>query len=188
MNLTELTCDVGTARKKHRAYRRIQKKSAVQKTCTRAFRAIARRGKIIDIRDSFMRAGWDDAGRPILAIARLSWEECWATFGFNSTRLEFSGDRWCNPGRLLCTHVVLPHWPDIRNKPRHVWTGKAVIPIVPPEFKHLIRYSPQNYHILWEADWEDVPIDPALLKHCGGNLYEVLATWDLTAVERAALR
>lgn len=29
--------------------------------------------------------------------------------------------------------------------------------------------------------------DPALLKHIGGDLYAVLATWDLTELERSVL-
>jgi hypothetical protein len=31
------------------------------------------------------------------------------------------------------------------------------------------------------------PEDPALLKHIGGDLYAVLAVWNLTELERAVL-
>jgi hypothetical protein len=45
-----------------------------------------------------------------------------------------------------------------------------------------------NYHILWEADWEDAPVDPILLKQIDGNFFAVIAQWDLTNVERMVLR
>lgn len=34
---------------------------------------------------------------------------------------------------------------------------------------------------------KEAPVDPALLKHIGGDLYAVVATWDLTDLERAVL-
>ena len=46
-----------------------------------------------------------------------------------------------------------------------------------------------NYHILWEAEWEPLPpTDPYLLRRIGNaDLWLVVAHWDLTEVERAAL-
>jgi hypothetical protein len=41
--------------------------------------------------------------------------------------------------------------------------------------------------ILWEAEWQHVPSDPLLLRHITGPLYAVLASWDLTELERAVL-
>lgn len=63
---------------------------------------------------------------------------------------------------------------------------RALVPTVPPPFRPPHRLG--NYHILFEAEWEArAPIDPALLKHLGGDLYAVLAVWDLTPLERAVL-
>ena len=42
--------------------------------------------------------------------------------------------------------------------------------------------------ILWEAEWETVPRDPLLLRHLAGGLYAVMASWDLTPLERAVLK
>jgi hypothetical protein len=67
-------------------------------------------------------------------------------------------------------------------------TLKAIIPNVPPPLRphaHL-----RNYLVLWEADWKVHPVppgDPALLKHIGGDLYAVVAVWDLTPLEQAVL-
>jgi len=60
---------------------------------------------------------------------------------------------------------------------------------MPPE--HRPSHHPRNYLMLWEAEWsvdQSVPPgDPALLSHIGGDLYEVLAEWDLTPLEQAVL-
>jgi len=67
----------------------------------------------------------------------------------------------------------------------------ALVPLIPP--KLLPKYALSNYHIIWEAEWQEAnkvlpaPIDPILVKHLEGELYVVLAAWDLTAVERAVL-
>ncbi len=51
-----------------------------------------------------------------------------------------------------------------------------------------------DWHILWEVDqWHDrsqtltASRDPYLLKHVGGDLWAVLAEWDLTPLEMAIL-
>ena len=53
----------------------------------------------------------------------------------------------------------------------------------------------QAWHILWEVtEWSSTPqsgpapYDPLLLKHLGGQLYAVLAEWDLTPLERAVMQ
>jgi hypothetical protein len=67
----------------------------------------------------------------------------------------------------------------------------AMVPIVPPPLRPAGSLS--AYHVLWEADWKDVgsppmpPGDPALLRHLGGDMFAVLAVWDLTEIERAVL-
>lgn len=64
---------------------------------------------------------------------------------------------------------------------------KAMVPTIPPALRHALR----GYVILWEADWTVgamiPPGDPALLKHLGGDMYALLAVWDLTPLERAVL-
>lgn len=63
---------------------------------------------------------------------------------------------------------------------------RAIVPTIPPPFRPQFKLS--GYHILWEAEWDlTAPADPALLKHLGGDLYTVLAVWDLTELERAVL-
>jgi hypothetical protein len=43
--------------------------------------------------------------------------------------------------------------------------------------------------VLWEVEeWKRIPpVDPALIRHVRGDLWAVLATWDLTDLERYVL-
>ena len=73
-----------------------------------------------------------------------------------------------------------------QREPMTSWgQARAIVPQVPAPLRpnsHL-----RNYHVLWEAEWDGVPTDPALLKHLGGDLYALLAVWDLSPLERAVL-
>jgi hypothetical protein len=65
---------------------------------------------------------------------------------------------------------------------------RAVVPNIPPRLRP--RAGLGNFHVLFEAEWgldPEPPVDPALLRHIGGDLYAVIATWDLTEIERAVL-
>ena len=61
------------------------------------------------------------------------------------------------------------------------------MPVIPVHLRP--RRGLQNYHVLWEAEWERIPPrDPMLLRRIGrGDMSLVVAAWDLTEVERAAL-
>lgn len=64
--------------------------------------------------------------------------------------------------------------------------ARAMVPIIPPPLRPPHKLA--GYHLLWEADWTaQAPEDPALLKHLGGDLYALLAVWDLSPLERAVL-
>ena len=65
---------------------------------------------------------------------------------------------------------------------------QAIVPTVPPQYRpgHHLR----NFHILFEPVWNPSRAphpDPILLKHLRADLYAVLATWDMTALEAAVL-
>jgi hypothetical protein len=75
---------------------------------------------------------------------------------------------------------------------------RALLPTVPPHLRPTrtlhgsqVPIDLSRFFVLWEAEWEldrtVPPGDPALLRHLGGTLYEVLAKWDLTPVEQAVL-
>ena len=65
---------------------------------------------------------------------------------------------------------------------------RAIVPNIPPALRP--KRGLRLYTILWEAEWSadpTAPTDPALLRRLGGDLYILLATWDLTELERAVL-
>jgi hypothetical protein len=72
---------------------------------------------------------------------------------------------------------------------RQAWS--AMVPLVPP--KHRPARGLGGHHVFWEVDewrWSMLPPpprDPALLRHVGGDIYAVLATWELTELERLVL-
>ena len=74
---------------------------------------------------------------------------------------------------------------------REAWT--AMVPIVPPKHRPPGSSTLASYLILWEADdwtWAKLPApprDPALLRSIGGDIYAVLAQWDLTPLEQMVL-
>jgi hypothetical protein len=85
------------------------------------------------------------------------------------------------------------------NRIDSAWTTSgwsAQVPIVPPKHRPgRVRSTGglRPYRILWEVDdwrWRVDPTpsrDPALLRHVGGDIYAVLATWDLSELERLVL-
>jgi hypothetical protein len=64
---------------------------------------------------------------------------------------------------------------------------EALVPIIPIHLRP--KRGLANYSILWEAEWERVPPrDPYLLRRIGkADLWVVMASWELTEVERAVL-
>lgn len=63
----------------------------------------------------------------------------------------------------------------------------ALVPVIPVHLRP--KRGLENYSILWEAEWQPLPPrDPYLLRRIGqADLWLVVAHWDLTDVERAAL-
>ncbi len=77
------------------------------------------------------------------------------------------------------------------------WSNQAawseMVPVVPPKHRPARASTLDSCLVLWEAQnwtWRSVPAppgDPALLRHVGGDIYAVIATWDLTDLERLVL-
>ncbi len=71
------------------------------------------------------------------------------------------------------------------------YSAVATVPTMPPEVRSVAK---KDHLVLWEATWRKLgtqeqrpPIDPALLEHVSGDLYVVLAAWELSPLEVAAL-
>jgi hypothetical protein len=186
MDVQEITMDPAKAREAFKAYSAAvkQRYNADYDALAKGYKAIAEGKSVIDLHAVLKAAGTDDRARPKLAIARADWE--WSYFGRHwiarNWVMVFSADsspyEHYTRRRVTVSNDCFPVSHDVR--------CKAQVPMVPPMYKP--RGSLGNYHILFEADWEDVPVDPILLRHLSGALYAVLATWNLSPLERAVMR
>lgn len=186
MDLQLIGQDAAAARVAYRQYRQLRMKSEEDDQIMRAYRAAAKGTPLIKLSEAIELGGFDRLGRPMLAIARADAQWCWLDRWRN--RLTFRGKNPRARGRTpqgLREELTIPSWPEHNSG---VWislAARAMVPVIPAHLRP--AHGLHNYHILWEADWQAVPKDPALLKHLGGDLYAVLAVWDLTEIERAVL-
>lgn len=174
------------------------------------YKALARGKTIVDLPKVIRLGGEFEeghmAGLPRLAVATASHDFVWVTRhrdgGVNflpGVISSWGPNRISNQRRKDCFRLpagTLP--PETREpassaKTRHwsPWSGqmRAMVPHVPPGLRP--GHSLDNYQILFEVEeWAPdptAPRDPALLKHIGGDLYAVMATWDLSALEQSVL-
>lgn len=171
----------------------------------RGYKAIAAGQQVIDLGQTMIAAGvQDDTLYPKLAICRANVRTC---------RVEMRGDgsavfiddavRWTTRARKVKLPVATfpgytTRWSQTDGTVRYSLTGSlektgwrdratALVPLVPPHLHP--RGALVNYHILWDAVWEPAPPkDPLLLKHLAGQLYAIVAQWDLSPLEQAVLR
>ena len=145
----------------------------------RIYRQIAKGNKVISANDAIRAGGIDEAGRPRLAIMRADQTivQCSA---WSSQQVTFKN---VNHSRAAEWYFEIP-WP---NRARTSSASLvAQLPRIPPQHRPAKALS--DYHLLWEASWEDLPVDPMLLKRIGKDAWIVLAAWELTEVELSVLR
>jgi hypothetical protein len=191
MNLQQITMPVAEAEKQFAIYRgSIRKRhNAEDHAIMTAYKAISKGTAVISLTEAIKAGGMDERGWPNIAVMRANEQWCWLRME-NTGSIVFSGTQYPNHRDtfrvLRFPDGTLP--PNNDRKPSWGWDYRAMVPIVPPNLRPKFKLS--NYHVLWEARWEKAPPppgDPALLKRLGGELYAVLAVWDLTPVERLVL-
>jgi len=195
MELSTITQDPHAARRAFIEYRDAfrQEGAAIDGELMRGYRALASGKQLIRLHSTIAAGGVDDLGRPRLAIARA--DEPSITFSRNSRGgvdfIPTLGTAWA--GREVRAADRRFTYPD-GTFDDTAWisadTWEAILPIIPPRLRP--PHNIEGYHVLWEATWTKptrrrAPVDPALLKHIGGDLWAVLATWDLTPLEQAVL-
>lgn len=166
-------------------------RSAEDAAIARGYRAAARGLPLISLSRTVTAAGWHDSGLPRIAVVRADATECFAWW--HGSDLVFADESWRdNRGALVGAHsvrVTVPgdDTPAIRGASR--WSAAStIVPLIPPRCRPRPRRL-RHCHILWEVEsWTRVPPrDPALLRHIRGDLWSVLAVWDLTDLERHVL-
>lgn len=161
--------------KKHRHYAK-----PIDREIQRAYQLIAQGKIVISAIKSIKEAGIGADGRPLLALIRADQKTCEVTMSGDGGA-KFEPRQWTRAESLI-TRLEPGSFP----RPKDMVRGRAIVPIIP--IRHRPKSDLSKYHILWEADWKDVPTDPLLLRRIGkADLWLVCAAWDLTDVERMAL-
>lgn len=161
------------------------------------YRVLAKGGRLVDVNSAIGHAGLNRAGQPMLAIARAHVERVqWVPRGIwnspggyrdgagdylytaslrASGRITDDRTRWALPANTF--DVVTMKRMDVQ----------AFAPLIPLPLRP--RTKLENYFLLWEANWHPAPpVDPYLLKPLAGSLMEIVAEWDVTPLELAAVR
>jgi hypothetical protein len=157
------------------------------------FKAVRKHNaRVINISDAFRQTGLNDLGQPKLAIAQADWPTVIFSDHGNG-RVERDPYRWMyRTGKFSEAGKPLNRASSIRldsnifpefELPSFL---RSAVPHIPANLRPQFKLS--NYHILFEVQkWEEYPVDPFLLKRIVGNLYIVIAEWELTELEASLL-
>lgn len=172
----------------------------VKAWCVAGYKALAE-GKVLVHLDAAIRGGgFHPGGYPKLAIAAADRREVRFTWSSTSNRAHYDTTaNWTRqPGRLVRT-IDMQRVPNIFEKlaDGRSWAksldGYAQVPLLPAECRPATGQL-RDWFILWEVErWYassnqvQPDRDPMLLEHVAGQLYAVLAEWDLTELERAVM-
>lgn len=177
--------------KKHAAY-----SEPIDWEIQRTYQLLASGKVIIRAVESIKLAGLNATGLPKLALAPATATHCHICRWQNgSMTMGPTADRWRGSKNLIGFTEESFKFPT-GSFPISRWNAslrtdgtdhRAAVPIIPIHLRP--KRGLDNYHVLWEAEWESiVPRDPYLLRRIGkADLWLVVAHWDLTEVERAAL-
>lgn len=166
------------------------------------YRAAKRGMPVISLREAFRVAGnfppptppqyrWAKVGLPRLAIIRAdaTAKECFC-YSDNGDIVFSDQPARTNRGALVGrdTVRVVGAARDADGQPQSMPRGRTIVPSIPPRHRPR-RHRIKGFHIIWEVEsWTmSPPQDPALVRHVRGDLWAVIAVWDLTAIERMVL-
>lgn len=158
----------------------------------RGYKQLSVGNQLIQMNRTIVAGGFDDKGLPKLALMRADIEAVEVTrWASGDMVFQPRETNWRRRHRAA-SKVLRFDGPPVEQSGGYFRVDAiADAPIIPPQYRPTAHLK--NYHLLWEAEWRRArtarraPRDPALLKHLGGDLWAVLAIWDLTDVERAAL-
>lgn len=186
MQTETITMERGEAAKLYRKYREHRAWSKpIDQEIERIYHAIAKGKVIIRALESIRAAGLGADGFPKLAIARADAEVCFVDM-YVGGGARMATERWVN-GRTAHSRYVQFEDGTFANTIRRRFAAEAIIPHIPPDIRP--ARGIENYHVLFEAKWSKIPpYDPMLLRRIGkGDTWLVVAAWDLTEIERAAM-
>jgi hypothetical protein len=166
-------------------------RNAEDEAIAMGYRAAARGLSIIRLSGAIARGGWVDGtdGLPKIAIMSAEATDCYVQWNGEDLIYQDAPGWNMNRGALVGKHTVRVPMRNAGMPTIHSWRrGHTMVPLIPPRHRPKPRRL-RHCHILWEVEkWDPIPpTDPALLRHIRGDLWAVLATWDLTDLERYVL-
>jgi len=198
MDIQTITMPAHEAREHLRQYRRQlhRRADAEYEAAAKGYEKLAEGKVLLDVGSAIRSAPVDEKGRPKLAIARSDRRQVRYQQEHSLTAVFDSSDERATHGRasLRVEVRMLQLPPPNASGYRHV-EGYALVPMVPAGVRTEVRNRQlRTCFTLWEVEaWADRSFrampdpDPYLLEHVGGDLYAVLASWDLTPLERAIM-
>lgn len=213
MNITTITMEPEAAQAKLDAYREAlagRHSTGVEEewaAALNAYKELAKGTPLIDPIAAIRECGWRADGYPVLAIARadmarVRWRidrsgrrfdsnlgrsvGAWAPMTWEYAAMRAKENRWSRRRGAGKTFLVEQVTTEPPVDPRD---GLAMVPMVPADVIPSRGCDLSKHFVLWEVeDWNAAPpIDPILLRPIGGDLYAVVAQWDLTEIERAII-
>lgn len=199
METTHVTVDRAEAERLYRKYKEHRAYSEpIDWEIQRTYQLLAKGKLVIRALESIAKAGANAENLPKLALASATTKVCHLTRGRDgSAVMSSTPNRWHRPKRNTFTWRADSFEFAPNTFPMETWMQppcrarrsehQAQVPLIPLHLRP--KRGLPNYYILWEAEWEPVPPrDPYLLRRIGkADLWLVVAHWDLTEVERAAL-
>jgi hypothetical protein len=186
MHHVPVTISRDAARDLWRAYKKhLHYSTPIDREVMGAYQKLAQGRLVIKALESVATAGADDKGLPKLALARADAQTMRLTKRGDGSATMTTARSFSRRGNATPTM-----WFDFPagTFPATGWrNAEAIVPSPPLPLRP--KRAMANYHILWEAEWTKAPpSDPFLLRRLGkADLWLVLAMWDLTEVEKAAL-
>jgi hypothetical protein len=187
--IIEVTEEEATAKLSEYEKQLSTERTAEDEAIAQAYRAAKRGLQVIRLTEVIKAGGYDDNGLPHIAVAGATWPDCFVTWSSDDLIFTDNGGWSRNQGALVGRASVRVPMRDVGVPGvRHWRRAQAPIPLVPPNHRPKARRL-RHCHILWEVEaWNNIPAkDPALIRHIRGDLWSVLAIWDLTELERAIL-
>lgn len=197
MNVSTITMPKEEAKAKLEAYRAQNAKRVDEEyqAAEAGYAALAEGTPLISLTEAIRNGGLDEKMRPKLAIARADRKQVRCYLQRGQSRLRFDATTKAENWRIKDTHIAngLILFIDMGRRDINA-DGYALVPMVPADVREDVHIRLADCFVLWEVEaWSDQRIgarpdrDPFLLRHIGGDLYAVIADWDLTELERLVM-
>lgn len=205
MDVPLITMEPAAAMDKLQAYRHELKRrvDVEYEAAVAGYTVLAEGLPLLDLREVFRAAGFHPDGRPKLAVARADRPQVMVRVRRDSLEFNALANPWQfnYNGSLVVNVAVSRRVSDGGFAGQLALSleeallksqGWSLVPMVPADVRP--KGNLRDFFVLWEVEqWADLPIssvpdrDPYLLRHIMGELYAVVAEWDLTDLERAIM-